>query len=108
MEYKLNLEGRELDAAVHREIFNKSCHSLDREILLPYYSSDIAAAMRVVEKMKERKPRLMINLAMFWGHTVWVYKAEFIEETSPKYWESFCDNWPKAICRAALMAAEAE
>ena len=106
------MSDRELDTKVHRDIFGKSCHSLDREILLPYYSTDIAAAWLVVEKMRDDD---------FWWAAA--YKETLVEGIyQAGYSVTFrCVRagtrgdhtataliLSEAICRAALMAAEAE
>jgi hypothetical protein len=64
------------------------------------YSSDIAAAMEVVEKMRERFfPRL-------WAAQLWNVEFDLIET------ETFAANYsaeslPEAICQASLAALKA-
>ena len=89
--------GREMDAAVHREIFNKSCHSLDREILLPHYSTDIAAAWLVVEKMKVRFS--LTSLKTF-KDGKWLCRTGDVMNVITL----IAETAPLAICRTALIA----
>ena len=96
--------GREMDVLAHREIFNKSCHSLDREILLPHYSTDIADAWLVVEKIKEYLPgrEIMIYFVLDKWCVGSLVQAPSTIEILDKLGEA--DTAPLAICRAALIA----
>jgi hypothetical protein len=59
----------------------------------PFYSTDIAAAMQVVEKMERRVEIVYVpNTALPW--MVWLRDSE----------RTFAETLPEAICRAALAA----
>jgi hypothetical protein len=73
---------------------------------LPCFSTDIAAAWKVVEKLQERqgKKRLIFAISMFWGSVTnsWVYRCSLIPEVLPGAIDADGDTAPLAICRAAL------
>jgi hypothetical protein len=66
------------------------------EWLLPHYSTDISAAMEVVEKMRERE-----FLPCLWAAQMWI--VEFWEGEKLVSGDSG-DSLPRAICLAALKA----
>ena len=109
------LEDRELDAKVAELMgmpFRKPGHGTcctcqtcgwDYDNCQCYYSTDIAAAMLVVEKMKFRgKMQQTLQLRWAYEHDAW--KWEF---SISGIWAT-ADTAPLAICLAALKAVEAE
>lgn len=76
-------------------------------VRLPHYSTDIAAAMEVVEKMRERFPRVQIttheNLEGAW----YIEFDDVNDGTRPDSpcSNAICDTLPEAICLAALQVA---
>jgi hypothetical protein len=127
----MKLEGRELDAAIaerlfgwkwlevessagglvrifrHPELFVYGAWGPKEEPInyydtLPHYSTDIAAAWLVVEKMQEKRNCLSLTYGIFSGDFVFEWKAEF--RMVPKDGIAWADTAPLAICRAALLA----
>ena len=125
----MRLEGRELDAAVHERVFGRPVKwaapsaaftfpfDPDARIRIPDYSSDIAAAWQVVERMFERGfyPEISYDsdgtgcndkakvYAIF--HTEdhycgWPCAANAVKDVPQRV--------PTAICRAALLAVRGE
>jgi hypothetical protein len=95
--------GPEMDAEIGLRVFGYKLVSLATLQPTPRYSTDVAAAWLVVEKMREMglRPILMPD----WGHQwqVKVYReSEHIVETA------WFDTAPLAICRAALAALDSE
>ena len=74
---------------------------------LPHYSTDIAAAWQVVEKMRERWPVVRLEVDVE-GWRVEIHT----DEGTPSYYrpvaEDYADTWPLAICRVALKAVAAD
>lgn len=68
---------------------------------MPSYSTDIAAAMQVVEKMQERGFRIFIR--DYEGVITW--EVKFASVKGPSY-EASGNDLPEAICRAALQAID--
>jgi len=125
----MRLEGRELDAAVHERVFGRRVWwsewespdepsfkfplDPDMRIRIPHYSSDIAAAWQVVERMRETYfPEIRFGHGIDDRPDVWV-----IFHTSDHHCGHPCqqngvsappDQVPTAICRAALLAVMGE
>jgi hypothetical protein len=101
-------ELRQLDAEVHREVMNKSCqfvagHLFEDErdcwIAVPHYSSDIAAAWLVVEKLRMTvTPKTDPTRSSRW-------LADVRLNGRDELWAGYGLTAPIAICRAALSAA---
>ena len=114
--------GREMDYLIYKEVFNKPpiihCRGCGENVVItqnnctncgvsagwPDYSTDIAAAWEVVEKMKKTH----LICIQFYG-TKWpTWEAGFAKKISGggnELWVSKEDNTaPLAICKAALMA----
>ena len=114
--------GRELDALIHEQVFGKCAHDwikvtnkpLDKKGNSIYkcskcgdrrpareamgwrnYSTDIAAAWQVVEKMSKLYHVEIENFDNGYGVTLDDYSQT---------WEAHADTAPLAICRAALLA----
>ena len=118
------LEGRELDAVIAEKIFDRpssyyDCPHFDknRRMLsfcscpdLPRYSRDIAAAMQVAEKMRERGIYITI-VPQVDGYLVTALDFQPIGHYYFYLLSLNADNFkelPEAICKAAVLAAEAE
>jgi hypothetical protein len=120
-------ESRELDAEIAEKLFGwtdiawmDNVHGvrgvaprafLGTAQIVPRYSSDIAAAFLVVEKMRER--RVLINLGQLfnevsdmWGSgTCWLANAHvYGSDSQVDHFQAVADTAPLAICLAALQA----
>lgn len=101
--------GRELDALVVEKVFNKSItttygedsvHTLDRlkvGYLIQNYSTDIAAAWEVVEKLKEKGISIYVKAFL----DTYCVEAHSVGSSINKI---LADTAPEAICKAALLA----
>jgi hypothetical protein len=114
------LEGRQLDAAVAERVMGADKEKeIDLAMLdpsgvidsfrdtiwaniLPHYSTDIAAAWRVVEKLREEGWQVVINV-LDDGAEVAVTRHEMAGHLY-----EFADTAPLAISRAALRAVAAD
>ena len=109
--------GREMDVAIQRDIFKTKVwfrkgkpttylhETDDYDGIIPHYSTDIAAAWLVVEKMRLRyRVDICAYVATGWkaidGVTVKVYSTDI------ENFEVNADTAPLAICRAALKALD--
>jgi hypothetical protein len=95
--------GREMDALVAENIFklDAACWIHGCEITahrIPEYSTDIAAAWLVVEKLRQQGFRIMVSTddELEWG--------AYFEDRRHSSGSSEHDSAPLAICRAALKA----
>jgi hypothetical protein len=107
--------GRELDALVAVTLMGVTLVSEDAGIrpaamsyqkpseVLPY-STDVAAAWQVVERMRARGFALELHYEFGWSRQ-WV--ADFSNDGWLSTGEQLGDTAPLAICRAALAAVEA-
>lgn len=121
----MRLSGRELDAAVAELVFGLrvvECDPVDGRYgpytvreghwtrvngetyplldLLPEYSTDIAAAWEVVDRLRDLNWHVVVKTK---GYMLWhcVLEADF-----PPYMEgAIAPTAPEAICRAALLSA---
>ena len=109
----MRLEGRELDAAVHECVFGRRVKwatpsaafnfpfDPDTRMRIPHYSTDIAAAWQVVERMRERGLYFELGVASKAPYAkAWLWNKD-------NYWQAEGRTAPEAICRAALWAARA-
>jgi len=99
--------GRELDVLVLKNVFGneyKHIHNTDyyREgddyVLIPFYSTDIAAAWKVVEKFDEYY--IEHNATNYPDAKIFVMLGDNIDNAIE------AETLPLAICRAALKALE--
>lgn len=76
-------------------------------IKLPPFSSDIALAFQVVEKMRSRGCSVDIAIC---GHECngKEYSVEFSDDNDGRQWRADEATMPLAICRAALAAGDGE
>lgn len=88
----------EMDFALVGELVYWGDKGLTR---LPYYSTDIAAAWEVVEKMNKE----MYDVTLFMRDGKWICGWENIDD---QWYEMESDTAQEAICRAALKVKEAE
>ena len=99
-------ELRELDARVHREVIGGEVkweygHPYTPSMtLVPHYSTDIAAAWRVVEWLRERWGQVFLCSGLEWH----CYSTGSLAAAIP---EGSGDTVQLAICLAALKALEA-
>lgn len=118
--------GLELDKLIAEKIFGEDTSERDVDsghtiphfpkVLIPYrpleYSTDIAAAMRIVEHLKTRYDKYvaMREHEHNWSPTVWY--VEFAHDVPPDLENSktYCseETLPHAICMAALQIMEIE
>lgn len=100
--------GREMDAAVHRAVFGEEPRYVQPVWFvgvaeLPRYSTHIAAAWLVVERLKEDRWGLNLNYRSDGDD----YECEF-DRDQGTHWDThpsqFAPTAPEAICRAALAA----
>ena len=93
----LALEDRELDFAVDRHVFG------GWRLYVPRYSSDIAAAWQVVERMRKRglRPIIVSDWNEQWQCEVY-RKSEWVAQSR------WYNSAPRAICEAALLAVMGE
>lgn len=99
--------GRELDAKIHDKIFGQPGwyhfeHGVADESL-PHYSTDIADAWLVVEKMKSKSFELFLHSTV---HEE--ISASFNDKRKDKYAEFKSKTAPHAISLAALKACGVE
>lgn len=87
--------------ASNLELLGKEDGPWDR-VSVPKFSSDIAAAFQVVEKMRDDG----WFFEFCTGPIAGVSTAVFCTAVPPKAHEAMDDSAPLAICRAALMAVE--
>jgi hypothetical protein len=122
------LTGRALDAEVAERVFNheviypyrdshlhqrnsawrnypwrKNAQAFGGTSEVPRYSSDIAAAWQVVERMRERGWLIHIHTLMD-GYLVIALETQPSERAT----QLWCRNLPQGLCRAALAALAAE
>jgi Phage ABA sandwich domain len=120
--------GREMDEVVHLALWPedeilqlpwgdnilRQCRKPRREEIphhswfcLPHYSTDIAAAWQVVEKLREQFPIVVLQFEPE-GCSVEVNT----DKATPSYYrivaDVFADTAPLAICRAALLTVRQE
>lgn len=69
---------------------------------VPHYSSDLAAAFHVVERMREIASSVLLN----WAEDNNLWEVSWI--TGGKRYSSWDKSLFRAICRAALAACEAK
>lgn len=122
-----NEDLRDLDVRVHREIMGRDClkdstwsNGEWRDIRakepsgsiwfgdpVPRYSSDIAAAWRVVEKMAATH-WLKLSTPFYPGDNFWAAfdLHNHMDATNPIYSSWSCDSAPVAICLSALKARD--
>lgn len=75
------------------------------EDAIPNYSTDIASAWEVVEKMKEEGFQFVIGTSELFGKPV-RYFVEFKKEgTAFSHNRVYTDTVPLAVCRAAMLPA---
>ena len=103
-----------LDYWIAEQVLDLSClHDPPTGILLPVdiqvkpYSSDIAAAWEVAEKMAEQWPDFSVGSGWIKGNdgnwsVSWGFDGHGWEWTEP------CESAPLAICKAALLAVQQE
>lgn len=113
------LTGRELDAVIAQRVIDILCdgertpddsiwchrHGKGATVGTKHYSSDIAAAMEVVERFRERG--LGVAIADNMGKAPW--EVRFVND--PTVGGTFVgegDTLPLAICRAALESVKGE
>lgn len=85
--------GRELDALVAEKIFGWSKSDLEINEDISHFSTDIAAAWEVVERLRSRGYRFEVRSQ---PQGFWVYFGEEMSAEAP--------TAPHAICLAALKA----
>lgn len=74
---------------------------------LPDYSTSIAAAWEVVEKVTEHFAARKHRTAEFGCHQFgrwWKAYWTQVVDTCPPEWHARCDSLPEAICKASLLA----
>jgi hypothetical protein len=100
--------GREMDALIHMQVFGVSGEhtmmdtDLGSKIYgdIPYYSSDIAAAIRLFDHLYARGFNVNINADHGWHAR---RECELTPANDPMRWvNGNADTIPLAICRAAL------
>ena len=95
------MSDRELDAKIHTNIFSFECSkemlglTKDDLFFVPYYSTDIAAAMQVEDRIEE------LGL-------IPEYCEALLNITDASEHFELIHASPEDRCRAAVMAAEAE
>lgn len=94
--------GRELDALVAEHVMDVNAHANSKMNPLPYYSTDIAAAWQVVEKLAKKEILFVIDNLMP-GKSFRV-TAHNIKRTE---FFAYAETAPHAICLAALKAVGA-
>jgi hypothetical protein len=105
-----DLELRELDWQVHIEVMNvalKDALPIRANRCAPRYSTDIAAAWQVVEKIGELNWPCMVTVRQFRGGD---YRCDIDsnadnERLGERRWLADAHSAPLAICLAALKAA---
>ena len=106
--------GRELDALIAEKVMGElgklrqSEHNLmlPHDVLLPYYSTQIADAWLVVEKFENPKRALMLGRHTLSGKRRWVVDIFHGDKRCPH--RGIADTAPLAICLAALKAVEGD
>lgn len=108
--------GRDMDALIVKAVFGLELQECmvgghppgcTGNVQYPHYSTDIADAWRVVEKLKPamRERLLRWQLEVYASEN---YGACFINSANHTFFYSEADTAPLAICRAALMAVSQE
>lgn len=87
----------DVEAAVAGQILDDDCGC---KIEIPHYSTDIAAAWDVVEKLKIKGFDFVLHWKTAWECIFWFGRD--------KWFESNCETAPRAICLAALKAVGVE
>jgi len=86
----------------------RKCHGLPNEgghRDIPEYSTDPAAAMEVVEKMRALGRKVTIETGYFGGKSVWdVAVSSSIKDPGGKSGIAVCETFAEAVCLAALRA----
>jgi len=114
----MRLEGRELDWLVHKRVFGYSTEWHEAEnpsqgsglctYCVPLYSSDIAAAWQVVERMAERGYDMEISaISVVAGHADEPYIELAFGRTRTDLVRNryaYTGPVPMAVCKAALLA----
>lgn len=110
-----HIYGRELDALIAERVMGWRTHkiaeavwympsesnSITKEKWRP--STDIAAAMRVVEKMRERGISFEASYTK-WSDGNWRWGVEFQSDDHTQDGNHYGTSLPESICRAALKA----
>lgn len=111
-----NETGRELDAAIAREVMGHEPHlqqhgpfaqwKIGDGVMMPHYSTDANAARLVIEQIERRELVRAFMPALRYSHMpVWSV-AELLSFDAAECWSMLRHASPEAICRAALKAVE--
>ncbi len=92
--------GRELDALIAEKVFGKICPGFEFDYVGPHYSTQIADAWLVVEKMWDLGGFRVAIIAVDDGQ----YECDFDDMRATFTLQA--DTAPLAICLAALKAAD--
>jgi hypothetical protein len=95
--------GRELDYAVIDKVMEFTCfiEVLNQRItydFVPPFSTDVAASLDTVKRMRERGFEFAIE------STLQSYHVRFFRPIEGSYGESDCQSIAEAVCKAALIA----
>lgn len=100
--------GKKYDASDFDDLYGQSLGGFDWRCPVPGYSTDIAAAWKVVEYLRKRKEPYGAQLDHIeernQSEGIWV--VQFCAKYNEAWWHAhaYADTVPLAICRAALKA----